>query len=147
VAGEAVAALGVIPDPAAARAIHTALRAATGAVRRAITDALVAERDPRVVPVLVRIIEESQPLGKDHELVRETVAALGSVGTDAAVPALVTLSQKRSFFSRKKARALKEACVDALARVSTEKSAAAIREAAATGDGVLRKIAAQRATG
>ena len=145
VAREAVAALGVIPDPAAARAIHTVLRAATGDMRRVVTDALVAERDPRVVPMLVRIIEESQPLGRDHELVIETVAALGSVGTDAAVPALVTLSQKRSFFIRKKVRALKEACVDALGRVGTAKSAAALEAAAITGDGMLRKIASQRA--
>ena len=86
VAREAVAALGVIPDPAAARAIHTVLRAATGEVRRAVVEALVAERDPRVVPMLVRILEESQPLGNDHDVVLETIEALGTVGTDAAVP-------------------------------------------------------------
>ncbi len=144
VAREAVAALGVIPDPAAARAIQTVLRAATGDVRRAVTDALVAEKDPRVVPMLVRIIEESEALGKDHELVLETVGALGAVGTDAAVPVLVTVSQKRSFFGRKKARALKERSVDALARVGTARSAAALQEAATKGDRMLRKIAAQR---
>ncbi len=144
VAREAVAALGAIPDPAAARAIQTVLRAATGDVRRAVTDALVAEKDPRVVPMLVRIIEESEALGKDHELVLETVGALGAVGTDAAVPVLVTVSQKRSFFGRKKARALKERSVDALARVGTARSAAALQEAATKGDRMLRKIAAQR---
>ena len=42
VAREAVAALGLIQDPAAARAIHTVLRAATGEVRRAVIEALVA---------------------------------------------------------------------------------------------------------
>ena len=147
VAREAVAALGVIPDPAAARAIQTVLRAATGDVRRAVTDALVAEKDPRVVPMLVRIIEESEALGKDHELVLETVGALGAVGTDAAVPVLVTVSQKRSFFGRKKARALKERSVDALARVGTARSAAALQEAATKGDGMLRKIAGLRVKG
>ena len=75
----------MIQDPAAARAIHTVLRAATGEVRRAVIEALVAERDPRVVPMLVRILEESQPLGKDHDVVLETIEALGTVGTDAAV--------------------------------------------------------------
>ena len=141
VAREAVAALGVIPDPAAARAIHTVLRAATGAVRRAITEALVAERDPRVVPMLARIIEESQPLGKDHDVVIETIDALGTVGTDAAVPALLTMAQRRKFFGGKKLRALKDRSVDALARVKTEKSAAALQQAAEQGDGYLRKIA------
>ena len=141
VAREAVAALGVIPDPAAARAIHTVLRAATGAVRRAITEALVAERDPRVVPMLARIIEESQPLGKDHDVVIETIDALGTVGTDAAVPALLTMAQRRKFFGGNKLRALKDHSVDALARVKTEKSAAALQQAAEQGDGYLRKIA------
>src|SRR6185295_3752780 len=73
VAREAVTALGGIPDAAAARAIHTVLRAATGDVRRAVVEALVAERDPRVVPMLVRILEESQPLGPDHDVVLETI--------------------------------------------------------------------------
>jgi len=144
VAREAVAALGVIPDPAAARAIHTVLRAATGDVRRAVIEALVAEKDPRVVPMLVRILEESQPLGKDHEVVLETIEALGTVGTDASVAILVNMAQRKKFFGGKKLRALKERSVDALAKVGTAKSAAALKEAAATGDGALRKLAAQR---
>ena len=143
-ASEAVAALGVIPDPAAARAIHTVLRAATGDVRRAVIEALVAEKDPRVVPMLVRILEESQPLGKDHEVVLETIEALGTVGTDASVAILVNMAQRKKFFGGKKLRALKERSVDALAKVGTAKSAAALKEAAATGDGALRKLAAQR---
>src|SRR5439155_5464305 len=69
VARAAIAALRAIPDAAATRAIHTVLRASTGELRRAAIDALVADRDPRVVPMLVRIIDESQPLGKDHEVV------------------------------------------------------------------------------
>src|SRR5204863_7969299 len=103
-----VAALGAIADPAAARAIQTVLRAATGDVRRAVTEALVAERDPRVVPMLVRIIEESQPLGKDHDVVLETIDALGQVGPDAAVPILVSTAQRRKFLGGRKLRALKE---------------------------------------
>ena len=147
VARAAVAALGVIPDPAAARAIHTVLRAATGEVRRAVVEALVAEKDPRVVPMLVRILEESQPLGKDHDVVIETIDALGTVGTDAAVPILVAMAQRRKFFGGRKLRALKAHSVDALARVGTAKSAAALEEAAATGDRTLRKLAAHRAKG
>ena len=127
VARAAVAALGVIQDPAAARAIQTVLRAATGEVRRAVIEALVAEKDPRVVPMLVRILEESEPLGKDHEVVIETIDALGTVGTDGAVPILVTMAQRRRLFGGKKLRALKEHSVDALARVGTAKAAAALR--------------------
>jgi HEAT repeat protein len=141
VARAAVAALGVIPDPAAARAIHTVLRAATGEVRRAVTEALVSERDPRVVPMLVRIVEESEPLGKDHEVVLETIDALGTVGTDAAVPILQTLARRTRFFGGRRLRAIKDRSVDALVRVKTEKSAAVLEDAAEQGDRYLRKIA------
>ena len=143
VARAAVTALGVIPDAAAARAIHTVLRAATGAVRRAVIEALVAERDPRVVPMLARILEESTPLGKDHEVVLETIAALGTVGTDRAVPALVTMAGTRRFFGGRKLRALKEHSVDALLKVGTPAAQAALEEAAG-GDRALKKIVAGR---
>jgi HEAT repeat protein len=141
VAREAVAALGVIPDPAAARAIHTVLRAATGEVRRAVIEALVAERDPRVVPMLVRILEESQPFGNDHDVVIETIDALGTVGTDASVPVLAAMSQRKKFFGGRKLRALKDHSVDALARVKTAKAATALKDAAEQGDRYLKKIA------
>jgi HEAT repeat protein len=140
VAREAVAALGVIQDPAAARAIHTVLRAATGEVRRAVIEALVAERDPRVVPMLVRILEESEPLGKDHDVVLETIEALGTVGTDASVPGLVAMTKRKRFLGGKKLRALKERSVSALARVKTEKAAAALKDAAENGDRYVKKI-------
>jgi hypothetical protein len=141
VAREAVAALGVIQDPAAARAIHTVLRAATGEVRRAVIEALVAERDPRVVPMLVRILEESQPLGKDHEVVLETIEALGTVGTDGSVAILATLAQRKRFLGGRKLRALKDRSVEALARVKTDKAMAALKDAAEHGDRYLKKIA------
>ena len=147
VAREAVTALGAIQDPAAARAIQTVLRAASGEVRKAVIDALVSGRDPRVVPMLVRILEESQPLGKDHEMVLETIDALGTVGTDGAVPVLVNMARRTSFFGRRKARGLKEHSVEALARVGTPKAAAAIEEAAQKGDRMLKKIAAAKSRG
>jgi len=146
VARQAVASLGAIQDPAAARAIQTVLRAASGEMRKAVTEALVAERDPRVVPMLVRILEESQPLGRDHDLVLETIDALGTVGTDGAVPILTTLARKTSWFGRRKARALKERSIGALARVGTAKSTSAVQEAARHGDRMLRKIAGARVT-
>ena len=147
VAQAAVAALAAIPDPAAARAIQTVLRAASGDMRRAVTAALVAGKDPRVVPMLVQILTESEPLGKDHQMVLETIDALASVGADRAVPILVTLAHRKRFFGGAKLRALKERSVDALVQVATPKAAAAIKEAAERGDRALRKIAAARSRG
>ena len=137
---EAVSALAAIDDPAAARAIHTVLRSATGGLRRAVIDALVAGKDPRVVPILVHILRESQPLGKEHEMVLETAKALGTVGSDDGIPALGTLANRRAFFGRKKLRAVKEQSIKAIQRIGGPKAETALQEAAATGDRMLRKI-------
>jgi HEAT repeat protein len=138
----AVRALANIKDPAAARAVHTVLRAATGDQRRAVVEALVAQRDARVVPVLVRIIDESDPFGADHAIVLETVGALAQVGDDQAVPALSALMRKKKFLARKKARALKEQSLTALRAIKTPAATQAVADAAKTGDRMLRKLAA-----
>jgi HEAT repeat protein len=137
----AVRALASINDPAAARSVHTVLRAATGEQRRAVVEALVAERDPRVVPLLVCILEESEPLGADHQIVLETLGAVGSVGHDGPVPHVSRLMRRSSWLARKKTRALKQASLQALRTIGSPAATAAIGEAAANGDRLLRKLA------
>ena len=141
VTAAAVRALSNIDDPAAARAVHTVLRAATGDQRRAVVDALVTQRDARVVPVLVRIIEESAPFGADHAIVLDAVGALAVVGNDQAIPALTTLMRRKKLLAWKKKRSLKEGSLAALRAIGTPAAARAIDEAATTGDGMLRKLA------
>ena len=135
-----VSALIGIHDPSAGRAIHTVLRAATGELRRAVIEALVADRDLRVVPMLGRIIAESQPLGKDHVVVLETLAAIGTVGSETGVPTLARAIRRRAFFRRKRLRAIKKSGVDALARIGGPLATDALDEAVKTGDRMLRKI-------
>jgi HEAT repeat protein len=137
----AVRALSNIKDPAAARAVHTVLRAATGEQRRAVVDALVAQRDARVVPVLVRILEDSDPFSADHAIVLDALGALTHVGDDQAVPALNTLMRKKRFLARKKTRALKEQSLAALRAIKTPAAARVIEDAAKTGDRLLRRLA------
>jgi HEAT repeats len=139
----AISALAAIPDPAAARAIHTVLRAATGGLRRAVIEALIAERDPRVVPMLIRIVEESHPMGRDHEVVLDTMRALGKFGSESAVPVLVTIARRRTWYRRRRLRALKEQSVAALLQVGGSRADNALREASQTGDRMLRKIVAR----
>jgi HEAT repeat protein len=81
-------------------------------------------------------------MGKDHDVVLEALAALGKVRSDAAVPALVAMSQRRKFFGGKKLRALKERSVASLVEIGTPKADGALREAAKSGDGLLKKIVA-----
>jgi HEAT repeat protein len=137
----AIAALANINDPAAARAIHTVLRSVTGNQRRAVIDALVAQRDARVVPMLVRILDESEPLGKDHLVVLDTLGALKLVHTDNAVRPIVRVARRKRWFARAKNRALKNTAVDALASIGTEESRRELAKAAAEGDRLLRKLA------
>jgi hypothetical protein len=141
VAREAVRGLANIDDPSAARAVHTVLRAASGQVRQAVVAALVAERDPRVVPVLLRILNESEPLRADHPIVLDTLAALGTMGHEGAVPDITRLMRRRSLFARKKIKAIKQRALEALRAIGTPAAVAAIRDAAGTGDRMLRRLA------
>ena len=137
----AVSALANIQDPAAARAIHTVLRSAAGEQRRVVIEALVAERDARVVPMLVRILDESEPLGKDHLVVLDTLAALKVVHTDTAVRPIIRVAMRKRWFARSRTRALKNTAVDALASIRSEESRKELTRAATEGDRVLRRLA------
>jgi hypothetical protein len=140
----AVSALAAINDLTAARAIHTVLRAATGEQRRAVIDALVSGRDARVVPMLVRILEESEPLGKDHGVVLDTLSALKIVHTDKAVRPIAAMARRKRWFARARSRALKNTAVDALASMDTESSRRELAKAATDGDRLLRRLARAR---
>jgi HEAT repeat protein len=144
-----VTALAGIDDPAAARAIHTVLRTATGDLRRAVIAALVQERDPRVVPMLERILQESEPFGRDHAIVLETMDALATLAGDRAVPPIVTLIHRKRWLARRKNRALKRTGVNLLLRVGSPAASRALDESRAHGDRLLRRIIrdAQRAEG
>jgi hypothetical protein len=143
----AVRALSSIDDPAAARSVHMVLRAATGDQRQAVVAALVAERDPRVVPVLVRILLESDVFGTDHQIALETLGAIGEVGRDQAVADVSQVMRRTRWLANKKVRAIKQASVDALSRIGTPVARKAIAEAAVKGDRLLRKIARAAAPG
>jgi hypothetical protein len=144
VARAAVTALGKIDDQSAARAVQTVLRAATGPLRKAVIDALVSERDPRVVPLLSRVIAESAPLGQDHEVVIEMVDALGTVGSEKAMPTLVTTSRVKKFLGGRKLKLLKEHSVDAIVRIGGTTATAALDELSRSGDRTLKRVVAQR---
>lgn len=136
-----VSALAGIDDPSASRALQTALRAATGENRIAVVQALVAEKDVRVVPMLSRMLAESDPFGEDHQVVLDALDAARQFADERAVSAIAVVMQRRKLFSGKKARAFKTSAVEALVAIDTDKSRAAIAEAQRRGDRLLRRIA------
>jgi HEAT repeat protein len=135
----AVAALAAIDDPSAARAVQTALRAASGDARLAVVEALGAERDPRVVPMLARVLAETDPFGPDHHVVLDALDALARLADERAVPSIVAVMRRRKLFSGRKARAFKAASVKALVAIGTARARAALDDAAQTGDRVLKR--------
>jgi HEAT repeat protein len=137
----AVRALANIDDPSAARALHTVLRAATGDQRVAVVSALVDEKDPRAVPLLARILGDSDPVGADHAIVLETLDAIGRMGGEQAIPQVSAVMRRRGWFARRRLRALKQTSVSALRRIGTPAAQRALTEAAADGDRLLKKLA------
>lgn len=136
----AVRALSNIDDPSAARSVHMVLRAAAGEQRQAVVAALVAERDPRVAPLLARILDESDPLGPDHAVVLDTLGAVGTIGGDVAVAAVDRVIRKRKWFARKKVRAIRTTGIRVLRQIATPAAQAALDKAAGDGDRQLRKV-------
>jgi hypothetical protein len=138
VAREAVAALGVIQDPAAARAIHTVLRAATGEVRGAVIEALAAARSARRPDARPHPRESSRSAGSRGRARDDRGAGHGR--HRGSVP-FSPPAQRKRFLGGRKLRALKDRSVEALARVKTDKAMAALKDAAEHGDRYLKKIA------
>jgi hypothetical protein len=139
----AVSSLARIDDPAAARALHTALKAATGDARAAVINALVGLKHVRVVPLLMRILQDSDPFGNEHGLVLETLAAIASLQDDRAVPPVVALARRRRWLAWGKTSRLREASVRTLARIGTAKAQAGIDDLRRTGDFFLRRLTAR----
>ena len=135
----AVAALAGIEDASAARAVQTVLRAATGENRAAVVQALVAERDPRVVPMLAKMLMDIDPFGPDHEVLLDTLDAVRQLADERAVPSVAAVMKRKKWFGGRKALAFKTASVKALIAIGTPKAASALDDAARTGDRVLKR--------
>jgi HEAT repeat protein len=137
----AVASLSRIPDPAAERALHTVLKAATGAARAAVISALIRLKEPRVVPMLARVLQESDPFGADHSLILDTLAALSTMRDDRAVSQIALLARKKRWLAWGRTRQTRKACLDALSKIGTAKAKQAIGDLAKTGDFFLKRLA------
>lgn len=142
----AIRALAGIDDASAVRAIHVALRNAEGHVRQMVVDALVAVADRRVVPMLVRVLDASRPLGPDHQVALHVLDALARLRDARAVRAIGVMLFARSwflrtFFSRRKLRALKYGAARALVQIGDPAALQLLDRARRSGDRILRRVA------
>jgi HEAT repeat protein len=141
----AASSLATIDDPSATRALHTMLKAATGEARAAVISALTGMKDPRIVPMLTRIVQECDPFSDDYPLLQETLAALATMRDERAVQPIAALARQRRWLSWGRTRKLRDACLRTLQRIGSQRARAAITDLAATGDFFLKRQAAAMA--
>jgi HEAT repeat protein len=142
----AVSSLSGIPDPAAERALHTVLKASTGDARAAVISALVGLKDARVVPMLARVLQDSDPFGDDSPLILETLTALAAMRDDRALTPIAAMARKKKWLAWGRTTQTRQACLQTLSRIGTPKARQTITELATTGDFFLKRMA-QKAAG
>ena len=142
----AVSALARIDDPAAARAMHMVLKATTGEARAAVIAALVGLKDPRVVPMLGRILDDSDPFGDDLSIVLDTLDALASFRDDRALAQIAATARRRRWRAWGKTTQLREVSLRTLSRIGTPKAKQTLADLATSGDFFLRRLAAAATT-
>jgi HEAT repeat protein len=103
-------------------------------------------REPRAAQAMVAGLERAVRAG-DFPRAREFVRALGLLGSDRAVPKLVSLLERRALSKRKLWRELKLAILTALAKLSSREAKRALERTAESRDQHLRARAQRLLTG
>jgi len=141
----AVESLSAINDPAAERALHMVLKASTGEARAIVIASLAGLKDARVVPMLARVLQDSDAFGEEHALVLETLAALASIRDDRAVPQIAAVARAKRWTAWRKTRQLRQAALQALRKIGSAKATQSLEELAKTGDFFLRRMVGRTA--
>ena len=138
----AVSSLAGIDDPSAVRALHTVLKPPRG--RPAPRDFVTrGAEDPRVVPLLAGILEDSDPFGEENPLVHDTLGALATLRDERAVPPIAALARRKRWLAWGKTTQLREASLRALKRIGSPQAQSALTELSNTGDYFLKRQAAR----
>lgn len=137
----AVSSLSGISDPSAERALHMVLKASSGDARAAVINALVGLKDARIVPMLARILPETDPFSDEHPLLLETLSALSALKDDRAVAPIAAVARKKKWTAWGRTNQTRKACLQALSRIGTAKAKQAIADLASTGDFFLKRMA------
>lgn len=139
----AVSSLSTINDPSAERALHTVLKAATGDARAAVISSLTGLKDARVVPMLARVLQDSDPFTDEITLILDTLTALSAMRDDRAIPQITALARKKRWLAWGRTTQTRDAALQTLKKIGTAKAKDAIADLAKTGDFFLRRMAAR----
>jgi len=97
------------------------------------------------VPMLARVIQDSDPFGDDHSLILDTLTALSAMRDDRALSPIAVLARKKRWLAWGKTRQTRQACLHALSKIGTPKANQTIADLAKTGDFFLKRLAAKAA--
>ena len=95
------------------------------------------------MPMLSRVLQDSDPFGADGALIFEILTALSTMRDDRAVPPIALLARKRRWWSWGKTSQLRKASLEALGGIGSTKAKQAIGDLAITGDFFLKRMAAK----
>lgn len=137
----AVSSLASIADPAAERALHMVLRGSGGEARAAVIASLVGLKDPRVVPMLARIVQDSDPFSDESPLILDALTALSTLRDDRALPQIAALAKKKKWTAWGRTTQMRRASLQTLSRIGTPKARQAIAALATSGDFFLKRMA------
>jgi len=136
---EVVYALSSIGGKEALRLISLMTDDPDGEVRRGAIRYLGVMRDKGTVPLLVKLIAQRNPFGRNNSLIISGIEALGEIGAEEAVPGLVRLLRKSTIFARRRNDEVRIATATALEKIGNEQA----MDALVRGTRYRRKIVRQ----
>lgn len=138
---EAVMALTRSDDPAAARAVATALQSPERSVRLAVIEAVIATQDRRAASLLAAPLREMRPFGLNFPVALQMLGAMRRSGDEQVAAAAAHALQAFSWWHWRQSTALKRAAASVLASMPCASAAAALAQAAERGDYFTRRAA------
>ncbi|MDA3935675.1 MAG: HEAT repeat domain-containing protein [Actinomycetota bacterium] len=126
----AVTSLAIIPDPGGQTALAKALGHWDPQTQRKVVTEIGRIRSSVAIPALVRILEDINFFERNHELKKEVIKSLESIGSADALPILRRVARRKLMFGKKnkELRFLAKKAVTRLSQDATEPQGAIRRD-------------------
>ncbi|WP_305044665.1 HEAT repeat domain-containing protein [Geoalkalibacter sp.] len=138
---EAIRGLTRIGTPEAMDVLLVAVEEGDGDLQQQALLFLGALRQRAALPHLLRLVNSADPWLRRAELTRGALRALGEIGDEEAIPALIALLRRRKIFRRRRFQDLQEEAALALARIGGSEALAALESAVRNGRGRVARTA------
>ncbi|MCZ6464440.1 MAG: HEAT repeat domain-containing protein, partial [Proteobacteria bacterium] len=141
-AREAAQALTHVGNPTAVEALIDVLSCSDEALRELAAHCLGTVGGPRAAEALLEFLDENISAGRTA-LARTVIRELAALESDAAIPKLASILERKSLFHRKDRRELKLAAIGALAVMPSGEAWRAIERATRSRDEEVATLARQ----